>query len=56
MGTPSNALPNYTYYMFWKIDWFKQFMSWIAFVELWFVGQGYEEHLVKQVTNNTKKE
>ena len=26
----------------------ENYLSWSAFVELWFMGQGYEDHLVTQ--------
>ena len=64
MGTPSNALPNKSFINFAttpiicseKLTSSGNYMSWSASVELWFIGQGYKEHLVKQVTNITEKE
>ena len=31
-------------------------MSWSTSIELWFMGQGYEEHLIKRRTDITEKE
>lgn len=30
------------------------YLSWLALVELWFIGQGYEDHLVTHDTNIPK--
>ncbi|RVW98482.1 hypothetical protein CK203_026809 [Vitis vinifera] len=32
----------------------ENYLSWSASVELWFMGQGYEDHLVKQETDISK--
>ena len=64
MATPSNAFPNKYFINFAntpvisseKLNGSGNYMSWFASVELWFVGQGYEDHLVKRVTNIPEKE
>jgi len=32
-----------------KLNW-KNYISWSTSVQLWFLGQGYHDHLVKDVT------